>query len=88
MATITSSGDVKITIGAITRRDVSTELDAIQLSIFSHRFMSIAEQMGRCENKAILGLFLVAKWNVHSGGYKWPAPMFQCAAENCYINEH
>ena len=25
---------------------VSTELDMIQLSIFSHRFMSIAEQMG------------------------------------------
>lgn len=26
---------------------VGTDLDAIQLSIFSHRFMSIAEQMGR-----------------------------------------
>ena len=26
---------------------VGTELDAIQLSIFSHRFMSTAEQMGR-----------------------------------------
>ncbi|KAF7262042.1 hypothetical protein EG68_00635 [Paragonimus skrjabini miyazakii] len=26
---------------------VSTQLDAVQLSIFSHRFMSIAEQMGR-----------------------------------------
>ena len=48
-ALISPSGDVKITIGAITRRDVSTELDAIQLSIFSHRFMSIAEQMGRCD---------------------------------------
>ena len=28
-------------------QNVSTSLDAIQLSIFSHRFMSIAEQMGR-----------------------------------------
>lgn len=26
---------------------ISTELEPIQLSIFSHRFMSIAEQMGR-----------------------------------------
>lgn len=26
---------------------IGTELDAIHLSIFSHRFMSIAEQMGR-----------------------------------------
>ena len=25
----------------------STELDSIQLSVFSHRFMSIAEQMGK-----------------------------------------
>ena len=28
-------------------RHGDTELDAIQLSVFSHRFMSIAEQMGR-----------------------------------------
>ena len=28
-------------------RYASSELDAIQLSVFSHRFMSIAEQMGR-----------------------------------------
>jgi 5-oxoprolinase (ATP-hydrolysing) len=26
---------------------IGTELDTIQLSIFSHRFMSTAEQMGR-----------------------------------------
>lgn len=47
-ASITPSGDVKITIGSQgSRAEVTTELDAIQLSIFSHRFMSIAEQMGR-----------------------------------------
>lgn len=25
-----------------------SDFDAIKLSVFSHRFMSIAEQMGRC----------------------------------------
>lgn len=46
-AEITCRGDVKITIGQGRRTKVTTELDSIQLSIFSHRFMSIAEQMGR-----------------------------------------
>jgi len=47
---VTSDGDLEITLGASSdaskRSGVSTELDMIQLSIFSHRFMSIAEQMG------------------------------------------
>ncbi|XP_015431723.1 PREDICTED: 5-oxoprolinase [Dufourea novaeangliae] len=46
-ASITSRGDVVIMIGQGLKTEVTTELDAIQLSIFSHRFMSIAEQMGR-----------------------------------------
>lgn len=46
-AEITCRGDVKITIGQGLRTRVTTDLDTIQLSIFSHRFMSIAEQMGR-----------------------------------------
>ncbi|MBN3271781.1 OPLA oxoprolinase, partial [Polyodon spathula] len=46
-AEITQSGDVRITVGTGKLRAVGTELDTIQLSIFSHRFMSIAEQMGR-----------------------------------------
>ncbi|XP_011879574.1 PREDICTED: 5-oxoprolinase [Vollenhovia emeryi] len=46
-AELTCRGDVKITIGQGQRTKVTTELDSIQLSIFSHRFMSIAEQMGR-----------------------------------------
>lgn len=46
-ASITKHGDIKISIGAGKIRDVGPELDSIQLSIFSHRFMSIAEQMGR-----------------------------------------
>ncbi|XP_074644558.1 5-oxoprolinase-like [Tubulanus polymorphus] len=47
VATITEQGDVKIQVGSRSLKVVGTELDAIQLSIFSHRFMSIAEQMGR-----------------------------------------
>ncbi|KAK7115257.1 5-oxoprolinase-like [Littorina saxatilis] len=46
-AEITHSGDISITVGSGKVKDVDTQLDAIQLSIFSHRFMSIAEQMGR-----------------------------------------
>lgn len=34
-------------VGTGKPKAISAELDAIQLSIFSHRFMSIAEQMGR-----------------------------------------
>lgn len=46
-ASITKNGDTKITIGKGEIRRIGPELDSIQLSIFSHRFMSIAEQMGR-----------------------------------------
>ena len=47
VASITSEGDVLIIVGSLAIEKVSTALDSIQLSIFSHRFMSIAEQMGR-----------------------------------------
>jgi 5-oxoprolinase (ATP-hydrolysing) len=46
-AAVTGSGDIKIDVGDTASRALSTELDPIQLSIFSHRFMSTAEQMGR-----------------------------------------
>ncbi|XP_071659812.1 5-oxoprolinase [Patagioenas fasciata] len=46
-ASITEFGDIDIAVGSGTPRPVGPELDAVQLSIFSHRFMSIAEQMGR-----------------------------------------
>lgn len=46
-AEITKFGDIRITIGSGQARKATTDLDSIQLSIFSHRFMSIAEQMGR-----------------------------------------
>ncbi|XP_029442000.1 5-oxoprolinase [Rhinatrema bivittatum] len=46
-AAVTDLGDVKISIGSGKPCAIGPELDTIQLSIFSHRFMSIAEQMGR-----------------------------------------
>ncbi|EFN55823.1 hypothetical protein CHLNCDRAFT_145342 [Chlorella variabilis] len=48
-AHITASRDVRIELGQRQQQHVSsdTECDPIQLAIFSHRFMGIAEQMGR-----------------------------------------
>ncbi|KAL6044826.1 OPLA oxoprolinase [Balamuthia mandrillaris] len=47
IAHITDYGDVKIDVGQAKKKRVGTELDSIQLSLFSNRFMSIAEQMGK-----------------------------------------
>ncbi|XP_007444496.1 5-oxoprolinase, partial [Python bivittatus] len=46
-ATVTSLGDICITVRSGTFHPIGPEVDPVQLSIFSHRFMSIAEQMGR-----------------------------------------
>ncbi|XP_031440117.1 5-oxoprolinase [Clupea harengus] len=46
-AQLTEKGDVCISVETDSLCALGTELNAIQLSIFSHRFMSIAEQMGR-----------------------------------------
>ncbi|XP_018494081.2 5-oxoprolinase [Galendromus occidentalis] len=48
-ARITNKGDIEIEVDypETNKQQLSTELDNIQLSIFSHRFMSIAEQMGK-----------------------------------------
>jgi 5-oxoprolinase (ATP-hydrolysing) len=48
VAEITTGGNIRIDIGyPQERKKVGTDLDPIQLSVFAHRFMSIAEQMGR-----------------------------------------
>lgn len=54
VATVTKTGNLEITVGAGMVSKVGPELDSIQLSIFSHRFMSIAEQMGRSVFSQIL----------------------------------
>ena len=47
-AELTAHGDLRIQIEDDTLANkIGLELDPVQLSIFSHRFMSIAEQMGR-----------------------------------------
>ncbi|XP_061778000.1 5-oxoprolinase isoform X2 [Nerophis ophidion] len=46
-ASLTEGGDVSMMVSADPHCAVGTELNTVQLSIFSHRFMSIAEQMGR-----------------------------------------
>ncbi|XP_030205201.1 5-oxoprolinase [Gadus morhua] len=46
-AQLTEGGDVCVTVGSDPHCALGTELNTVQLSIFSHRFMSIAEQMGR-----------------------------------------
>lgn len=48
-AEVTSFGNLVIHVGidATLVKPIDDQLDAVQLSIFSHRFMSIAEQMGR-----------------------------------------
>ena len=46
-AFITERGNILIEVDKTNTNIISTNLDPIQLSIFSHRFMSIAEQMGR-----------------------------------------
>lgn len=47
-AVITKKGDIIVSIGGDSlQKVIGVEMDPIQLSIFSHRFMSIAEQCGR-----------------------------------------
>ncbi|RKO87012.1 5-oxoprolinase-like protein, partial [Blyttiomyces helicus] len=46
-----ASDHIVITVGSGERRAVGVELDPVQLSVFAHRFMSIAEQMGRTLQK-------------------------------------
>ena len=47
VASVDACGDLTIILGDGTPKRMTVELNAIHLSIFGHRFMSIAEQMGR-----------------------------------------
>ncbi len=53
-ASITSFGDVEISLTTSRVQEVNTSIDPIQLSIFSNLFMSIAEQMGRMLQKTAI----------------------------------
>ena len=45
VAQLTAGGDVRIAVGSDPHCALGTELNTVQLSIFSHRFMSIAGQL-------------------------------------------
>ncbi|KAL7735709.1 hypothetical protein ACLKA6_019966 [Drosophila palustris] len=47
VAEVTRYGDLVIDVQTGGKHGINEELDPVHLSIFSHRFMSIAEQMGR-----------------------------------------
>jgi 5-oxoprolinase (ATP-hydrolysing) len=53
-AQITAGGDVRIQVGANHSAPIGTQVDPIQLSIFSNLFISIAEQMGRMLQKTAI----------------------------------
>lgn len=45
-AEITEDGDVEINVESLGAESLGDSVNSVHLSIFSHRFMSIAEQMG------------------------------------------
>ncbi|KND02450.1 5-oxoprolinase [Spizellomyces punctatus DAOM BR117] len=51
---VITSEHVVVDVGGQSKKTRSTELDPIRLSIFAHRFMSIAEQMGRTLQKTAI----------------------------------
>ncbi|CAD5218803.1 unnamed protein product [Bursaphelenchus okinawaensis] len=53
-AKVSEKGDIEIDIHGGNDNKLGTEVDPIQLSIFSHRFMSIAEQMGTVLRRAAI----------------------------------
>ncbi|KAJ1536905.1 hypothetical protein HK096_006595 [Nowakowskiella sp. JEL0078] len=48
---VITSDSVVVDVGGVGTRKVGVDVDPIQLAIFGHRFMSIAEQMGRTLQK-------------------------------------
>lgn len=46
-AQVLKHGDISIEVSKSKEEKIGLELDAVRLSLFSHRFMSIAEQMGK-----------------------------------------
>uniref|UniRef100_A0AAY4E9F1 5-oxoprolinase n=1 Tax=Denticeps clupeoides TaxID=299321 RepID=A0AAY4E9F1_9TELE len=76
VAQLTAGGDVCITVGTDTQCALGTELNAIQLSIFSHRFMSIAgTDLYLHQHKGTFG-FLLAPGG-HAGDCAVPGGLLQ-----------
>lgn len=47
VGSVTANGDLQISVPSISLIGIGTALDPLLLSLFSHRFMGVAEQMGR-----------------------------------------
>lgn len=60
---MTETGDIRISVGAEAPSTAGTKLDPIQLSIFSHRFMSIA---GEWPLLSSLQAWLLLVWDMVS----------------------
>ncbi|KAL7079948.1 hypothetical protein ACQ4LE_000183 [Meloidogyne hapla] len=79
-AEITSHGNVLIQLSSVSKDTIGTELDPIQLSIFSHRFMSIAEQMGTALQRSAFSVNIKDRLDFscalfcHNGGLVANAP--------------
>lgn len=54
VAVVDVNNDIEIDIIGDSKKGIGTEVDPIHLSIFSHRFMSIAEQMGSVLRRAAI----------------------------------
>lgn len=55
-AHVTAAGDVRIDVHAAAAVEATERVDPIRLAIFSHRFMSIAEQMGRALQRSAVSV--------------------------------
>uniref|UniRef100_A0AAQ5Y3H5 5-oxoprolinase, ATP-hydrolysing n=1 Tax=Amphiprion ocellaris TaxID=80972 RepID=A0AAQ5Y3H5_AMPOC len=81
-ACLTEEGDICMTVGSDPHCTLGTELNTVQLSIFSHRFMSIADGQSSPKNlhlhkhQGASGLLLCCVWT------RW-RPSVQCASHSC-----
>lgn len=71
-AEVTETGDIRISVGAEAPSTVGAQLDPIQLSIFSHRFMSIAGQwLPPSVGGRVRGRGVQAVWSSGVCGERW-----------------
>ena len=66
-------------VGSGPAQRVGPELDAIQLSIFSHRFMSTAEQMGRSARPSVTTYYMYYRHQF------WQRFCFHCRLFVCLL---
>nr|XP_055204476.1 5-oxoprolinase isoform X5 [Gorilla gorilla gorilla] len=77
-AEVTKTGDIRISVGAEVPGTVGPQLDPIQLSIFSHRFMSIADGPHPAahshlhQHQGASGLLLCPLWARWGAGVQCP----------------